>query len=49
VRVNIFRMLKESLRIDEQPGQRILRLDGALVMTTMFDFQAMVRADKSTP
>jgi anti-sigma B factor antagonist len=45
-------MPKESLRIDDQPGkqpgQRILRLDGALVMTTMFEFQAMVRADKSS-
>jgi anti-sigma B factor antagonist len=45
-------MTKESLRIDDQPGkqpgQRILRLDGALVMTTMFEFQAMVRADKSS-
>lgn len=44
-------MQRDTLRIDDQPGkhpeQRILRLDGALVMTTMFDFQAMVRADKS--
>src|SRR6202167_5876115 len=44
-------MPQESLRIQDQPGtkaeQRILRLDGALVMTTMFEFQAMVRADKS--
>lgn len=44
-------MQRETLRIDDQPGkrpdQRILRLDGALVMTTMFEFQAMVRADKS--
>ena len=44
-------MVQDSLRIDDQPGtqpgQRILRLDGALVMTTMFEFQAMVRADKS--
>jgi len=30
-----------------QPGQRILRLNGALVMTTMFEFQATVRADTS--
>ena len=30
-----------------QPGQRILRLDGALVMTTMFEFQATVRSDNS--
>jgi anti-sigma B factor antagonist len=44
-------MQRETLRIDDQPGkqpeQRILRLDGALVMTTMFEFQAMVRADTS--
>src|SRR5277367_3437992 len=44
-------MSQDSLRIDDQPGsrsgQRILRLDGALVMTTMFEFQSMVRADKS--
>jgi anti-sigma B factor antagonist len=44
-------MPQESLRIEDQsgaqPGHRILRLDGALVMTTMFEFQAMVRADKS--
>jgi anti-sigma B factor antagonist len=44
-------MPHESLRIEDepgtQPGQRILRLDGALVMTTMFEFQAMVRADTS--
>jgi anti-anti-sigma factor len=44
-------MQRDTLRIDDQPGkqpdQRILRLDGALVMTTMFEFQAMVRADKS--
>lgn len=44
-------MPQESLRIQDQPGtkpeQRILRLDGPLVMTTMFEFQAMVRADQS--
>jgi anti-sigma B factor antagonist len=44
-------MPQDSLRIEDQPGtqpgQRILRLDGALVMTTMFEFQATVRADKS--
>jgi anti-sigma B factor antagonist len=44
-------MPQESLRIEDQPGtqpgQRILRLDGALVMTTMFEFQATVRADAS--
>ncbi len=50
-RVNIFAMPQESLRIEDQPGtqpgQRILRLNGALVMTTMFEFQATVRADTS--
>jgi anti-sigma B factor antagonist len=44
-------MPQEVLRIEDQPGahteQRILRLNGALVMTTMFEFQATVRADKS--
>jgi anti-sigma B factor antagonist len=44
-------MQRDTLRIDDQagkhPDQRILRLDGALVMTTMFEFQATVRADKS--
>src|SRR6267154_5934233 len=44
-------MPKDSLRIDDQPGtqagQRILRLHGALVMTTMFEFRATVRADQS--
>ncbi len=44
-------MQRDTLRIDDQPGkhpeQRILRLEGALVMTTMFEFQSMVRADKS--
>jgi anti-sigma B factor antagonist len=44
-------MQKESLRIQDQPGtkpeQRILRLDGPLVMTTIFEFQATVRADSS--
>jgi anti-sigma B factor antagonist len=44
-------MPQESLRIQDQPGtkaeQRILRLDGPLVMTTIFEFQATVRADKS--
>jgi anti-sigma B factor antagonist len=44
-------MPQESLRIDDrpgtQPGQRILRLDGPLVMTTMFRFQSTVRADTS--
>jgi anti-sigma B factor antagonist len=49
--VNIPRMPQENLRIEDQPGtnsgQRVLRLDGALVMTTMFEFQATVRADTS--
>src|SRR3984885_14217418 len=44
-------MPQESLRIEDQagaqPGQRILHLDGALVMTTVFEFQATVRADNS--
>jgi anti-sigma B factor antagonist len=44
-------MPQESLRIDDQTGthngHRILRLDGALVLTTMFEFQRMVRADTS--
>ncbi|MGB8579414.1 MAG: STAS domain-containing protein [Candidatus Sulfotelmatobacter sp.] len=44
-------MPQESLRIEDQPGtqpgQRILSLNGPLVMTTMFQFQAMVRADTS--
>ena len=49
--VNISPMPQEALRIEDQagaqPGQRVLRLNGALVMTTMFEFQATVRADKS--
>ncbi len=44
-------MPQESLRIEAHPetqaGQRILRLNGALVMTTMFECQATVRADQS--
>jgi anti-sigma B factor antagonist len=44
-------MPKDSLRIDDrpgtQPGQRVLSLTGALVLATVFDFQAMVRADQS--
>lgn len=44
-------MPQEFLRIDDKPGkqpeQRILRLEGALLMATMFEFQALVRADKS--
>jgi anti-sigma B factor antagonist len=49
--VNISPMPQEALRIDDQPGaqpgQRILRLDGALVMPTVFGFQSTVRADTS--
>src|SRR5579862_7665481 len=44
-------MPQESLRIEDQPGtqpgQRILSLDGPLVMSSMFQFQATVRADTS--
>jgi len=44
-------MAQDTLRIDDQPGsqpgQRILRLDGPLVMTTVFGFQSTVRADTS--
>jgi len=44
-------MPQETLKIDEQPGsqpgQRVLRLDGALVMPTVFGFQSTVRADTS--
>jgi anti-sigma B factor antagonist len=44
-------MPQESLRIEDRPGtqpeQRILTLNGPLVMTTMFEFQATVRADTS--
>ena len=44
-------MPQESLHIEDQPGaqpgQRILRLDGALVMPTVFQFQSTVRADTS--
>lgn len=44
-------MPHDTLSIDDQPGsregQRVLTLNGALVMTTMFQFQSMVRADTS--
>jgi anti-sigma B factor antagonist len=44
-------MPQESLRIEDQAGsqagQRVLRLDGALVMPTVFGFQSTVRADTS--
>jgi anti-sigma B factor antagonist len=44
-------MPQDPLRIDDrpgtQPGQRVLRLTGPLVLATIFDFQATVRADQS--
>ena len=44
-------MPQDTLRISDQagsqPGHRVLTLTGPLVLTTMFDFQAMVRADQS--
>jgi anti-sigma B factor antagonist len=44
-------MPSEPLTIEDLPGpkdgQRILRLSGPLVIATLFDFQAMVRADNS--
>jgi anti-sigma B factor antagonist len=44
-------MPNEPLVIEELPGeqegQHILRLAGPLVLTTLFDFQAKVRADTS--
>jgi len=44
-------MPSESLRIEDQPGRSpdsvFLRLDGPLVMATIFEFQATVRADTS--
>jgi anti-sigma B factor antagonist len=44
-------MPQEPLVIEDFPGpkdgQRILRLTGPLVLTTLFDFQAKVRADDS--
>ena len=37
--------------MDDEPGthsgQRVLRLTGPLVLTTLFDFQATIRADSS--
>ena len=45
------RMPQDFLRIEDKagahPGQRVLRLDGALVLTTMFEFQRLVRSDDS--
>jgi anti-sigma B factor antagonist len=44
-------MPDESLRIEDLPGsrdgQRVLRLSGPLTMTTLFEFQSLVRADAS--
>jgi anti-sigma B factor antagonist len=44
-------MLQGALQITDragsQPGQRVLILNGPLVLTTVFEFQATVRADKS--
>ena len=44
-------MPQDSLTIGDrpgtQPGQRILSLNGPLVLTTVFDFQKTVRADES--
>jgi anti-sigma B factor antagonist len=44
-------MPQEPLVIEDFPGpkegQRILRLSGPLVIATLFDFQAKVRADNS--
>jgi anti-sigma B factor antagonist len=44
-------MQSEPLVIEDFPGpkdgQRILRLSGPLVVATLFDFQARVRADNS--
>jgi anti-sigma B factor antagonist len=44
-------MPQEPLVIEDLPGpkegQRILRLSGPLVIATLFDFQARVRADNS--
>jgi len=44
-------MPQEPLVIEDlagpKEGQRILRLTGPLVLTTLFDFQSKVRADRS--
>ena len=44
-------MSQEPLHIEDRNGStegvRILRLSGPLVLTNFFEFQAMVRADKS--
>jgi anti-sigma B factor antagonist len=42
-------MSRENMQIDDQPGSRagcrVLRLTGPLVLTTIFGFQSLVRAD----
>jgi anti-sigma B factor antagonist len=49
--VTILFMPQDFLRMEDrpgaQPGQRVLSLEGALVLTTMFEFQSTVRADTS--
>lgn len=44
-------MREEALVIEDiagpQPGQRMLRLTGPLVISNMFDFQSKVRSDSS--
>jgi anti-sigma B factor antagonist len=48
---NITPMPQDSLHIDDQSGIRegcrVLRLNGPLVLTTMFTFQSTVRSDTS--
>jgi anti-sigma B factor antagonist len=48
---SIIPMPQDSLRIEDRPGtgpgQRVLTLTGPLVLATVFDFQATVRADQS--
>ena len=50
-KVNISPMPQDALRIIDQPGaqpgHRVLTLEGPLVLNTMFEFQATVRADQS--
>lgn len=49
--INILGMPSETFRMEDlpssQPGTRILRLEGPLVLTAVFGFQATVRADTS--
>jgi anti-sigma B factor antagonist len=44
-------MPEEALRIEDLPGQgdgqRVLRLTGPLTLTTLFQFQSLVRGDAS--